>query len=117
LTLSNADSFYADGVMSYKLSVKSDRAECESGLIEVDIIEDDFNTRVAASLDSIKAKYEIQGLAYTVILPSNSIKSGLLGIQSPGEDLSADGLWHFASNTKMVTAFLIMQLVDEGVIS
>jgi len=86
-------------------------------LIEVDIIEDDFNTRVAVSLDSIKTKYGIRGLAYTVILSSKSIKSGLHGIQSPGVDLTKNDLWYFASSTKMVTAVLIMQLVDEGAIS
>ncbi|MGB0850713.1 MAG: serine hydrolase domain-containing protein, partial [Bacteroidia bacterium] len=51
------------------------------------------------------------------LLPEKSVKMGLIGHRKVGVELDKEKLWHVTSNTKMVTATMILQLMEEGKLS
>jgi len=70
-------------------------------------LEDDLNNK----LSEIADKYNLQGLAASVMFSDGSIWSG---VESPTNNLSTDMLFEMGSNTKTFTAAIILQMVDEG---
>jgi CubicO group peptidase (beta-lactamase class C family) len=117
ILLADKEALFQSTEEVFNLSVESRLEGCPSGLITVQITADDFPGRVAQELQKIKDKYGIQGIGYSVILPNKAIKTGLLGTRDKDTPLSKEKLWHVTSNTKMVTAALILMLHEEGKLS
>lgn len=70
-------------------------------------LEDDLNMK----LSEIADKYNLQGLAASVMFSDGSIWSG---VESPTDNLSTDMLFEMGSNTKTFTTAMILQMAEEG---
>ena len=60
------------------------------------------------------AKSGNDGLSAAVIFPSGCVWTGVSGLAGPGDSVDLDRKWHFASNTKPMTATILLQLHEEG---
>ena len=59
----------------------------------------------------------LDGISTTVLFPNGCSWDGVAGIASPGDSVDLERKWHFASNTKMMTATILFQLHEEGILS
>lgn len=66
---------------------------------------------LSEKLTEIGEKYNLQGLAASVVFSDGSIWSG---VQSPTGNLGTDMLFEMGSSTKTYTAAIILQMVNEG---
>mgnify|MGYP000120535318 CR=1 FL=1 len=65
-------------------------------------------------LGELAEKYNMKGLAASIIFQDGSVWNGAIGQHGTSGDLSTNMLFEMGSNTKTFTAAMILQLADEG---
>lgn len=69
-------------------------------------------------LDSKLNPYGIEGAGLTVIFPNDTVVTFTSGYANGVNDaISTDKNWHWASGTKPLTGFVILQMIEEGLIN
>lgn len=79
-------------------------------------INPDLADELQEIMDDNIALYGIEGVSVTVILPDGCEWNGVSGIAGPGDPADLERKWHFASITKAVTAAVVLQLHEEGIL-
>ncbi len=104
----------------YKLEATGDPLRCADIRLEAHAVNEDLptdnNLALDASLESLRAKYESQAVAYAVTRGNNVIRAGASGLANVEEKLPAtpDTGFLIASISKTITATAAMQLVEQG---
>ncbi len=78
---------------------------------------DPIADEVQRILDDARGRYGLKGLAASVVTPGHAIRSFSSGVIRAGEPIDTSRSFYFASFTKLLTAIVVMQLVDEGKMS
>ncbi len=68
------------------------------------------------TLDAIRKKYELPGLAGAIVTSSGAPEIHAVGVRKIGTEtaVTKEDRWHLGSNTKMMTATLAARLVEAG---
>lgn len=68
------------------------------------------------TLDAIRKKYELPGLAGAIVTSSGAPEIHVVGVRKIGTEtaVTKEDRWHLGSNTKMMTATLAARLVEAG---
>ncbi|MDP2193585.1 MAG: serine hydrolase domain-containing protein, partial [Alphaproteobacteria bacterium] len=79
----------------------------------------DYLPRFEEKLKKIKDDYRAPGLAIAIVKDNEVIFQKTLGVKENGttDPINEDTIFQIASNTKVFLAFVIAQLVEEGVLS
>lgn len=74
--------------------------------------------RMKAILEPIRIKHNLPGLAAALVTGQGLEIEGAVGVRKTGMDtpVTVDDLWHFGSDTKAMTATLIGNLVENGLL-
>ncbi|WP_406683014.1 serine hydrolase [Seonamhaeicola sp. MEBiC1930] len=81
------------------------------------ITEEDLMTNLQGVLDSKIAIYGMEGVAVTLVFPSNNIHTISSGYStSVSNPVDVNKKWHWASGTKPLTGYVILDMYEEGLL-
>ena len=80
-------------------------------------IEPEVTKRLQTTLDSTLEATGTMGVSVAVIFPNGKIWTGVSGLSHPGTPITADMLFDMGSTGKSLMAALVLDLVDDGLLS
>jgi D-alanyl-D-alanine carboxypeptidase len=80
-------------------------------------IEPELAVRLQAALDETRAATGTMGVSAAVIMPDGTLWTGVSGVSHPGAPITTDMLFDMGSTGKNLMAALVLDLVDEGLLS
>ena len=95
----------------------SKRAAAEPGRIPCPNVEPEVTERLQATLDSTLAATGTMGVSVAVIMPDGKLWTGVSGLSHPGTPITTDMLFDMGSTGKNLMAALVLDLVDDGLLS
>ncbi len=72
--------------------------------------------RLQYTLDTIRANNNIRGISACIIYPGQGSWKGVTGISHPGTPINSEMEFGIASNTKLFTGVLMLQLAEDNII-
>jgi D-alanyl-D-alanine carboxypeptidase len=73
--------------------------------------------RLQYTIDTIRANNNIKGISACIIYPGQGTWKGVTGISHPGTPINSEMEFGIASNTKLFTGVLLLQLAEDNIIS
>lgn len=91
---------------------------CSSSATEPDLSDLPPATELPAYLEAVRGKYDLPALGALVLRGDEVIALDAVGVRKRGDKtpVSKDDLWHLGSCTKAMTATLVAELVERGVV-
>lgn len=89
---------------------------CLSSLSLLSQVDSAFAFGFQAQLDGIRNQFNIEGMEAVVIFDGGCSHTAISGHQNGTNPIDPSKIWHAASNTKSLTATVILQLQEEGVL-
>ena len=87
------------------------------GTVYSQITEEELMTNLQGILDSNSALYGMEGVALSVVFPSNNIHTISSGYATSINDpIDVNKKWHWASGTKPLTGYVILDMYEDGLL-